>query len=163
MRSTVMKKVKMLRAIWFKSMEERYWFSNQLVTYYAICQKAVVLYALKRLEFVFRMPFTSFDGDSKLVALFDTYKETNKQHWLSCLLPTELHRNPLQIIADDYSCAVDDFERGRTAVSTGQLQLTPLCEHSTVADYVRLIVKYDDFARQTDHLRVTSFLGATPP
>lgn len=163
MRCRAIKKGNLFRAIWFKNRDERNWFSVQFVTYYATCQKSVVLYAIKRLEFLFRMPFNSFDGKKELLALVDVYKKSNRRHWLPCILPTELHRNPLQIILDDYSCAEDDLTSVKSAMSTDILNIRPFCEHSTVSDYVRFIVEYDTWAQQTDRLRVTSFLGTTPP
>lgn len=163
MRYLGIKKSILLRAIWFKDKEERDWFSVQFVMYYASYQKSIVLYAIKRLELLFRMPFNSFDGKKKLVTLFDDYEKSNRRHWLSCILPTELHRNPLQTILDDYSCAEDDFKNAKNVTSRGPLNLTPFCAHSTVSDYVRFIVEYDAWAQQTDHLRIPSFLGLTQP
>ena len=74
-----------------------------------------------------------------------------------------LAHNPLWAMLDDYSCAEDDLKSVKGVMSTGLLNITPFCENSTVADYVRFIVEYDVWAQQTDCLRVTSFLGATPP
>lgn len=155
------KKSTLFRAIWFENREERDWFSDQFVTYYTSYQKSIVLYAIKRLAFLFKMPFDSFDGKKELITLFDLYKKSNNRHWLSFPLPTELHRNPLQTILDDYSCAEDDFKNAKSVSSIGALNLTPFCEHSTVSDYVRFIVEYDTWAQQTDNLRIPSFLGLT--
>lgn len=163
MKSAIMKYAKLFRAIWFKDEVDRSWLTIQLATYYTTYQKSVVLYALKRLELIFRMPFTSFDGDIKLLALYEDYKEHNKRHWLSFLLPEEFHRNPLQIISDDLSCAEDDFQSARKSSQTDIPMVTSLNEHSTVSDYVRFIVEYDAMCLKTERLRVTSKLGSTPP
>lgn len=158
-----MKHIKLFRIIWFRNELERRWFTVQLVTHYAACRKAVVLYALKRLALIFRMPFSSLDGGNELVTLYDACRRSDKRHWWLSLLPMEFHRNPLQIISDDYSYAEDDFEIARKDSQAGIQELTPLKEHSTVADYVRLIVEYDAMCRQVDRQRVTSILGVTPP
>lgn len=163
MRDVAIKNIKLLRAIWFKNGEERDWFSAQFVTYYMSYQKSIVLYAIKRLESLFKMPFDSFDGKKELITLFDLYKKSNKRHWLSFILPTELHRNPLQTILDDYSCAEDDFKSAGEVTSAGLFTLTPFCEHSSVSDYVRFIVEYDTWAQRTDHLRIPSLLGKPQP
>jgi lipopolysaccharide transport system ATP-binding protein len=41
----------------------------------------IVLYAIKRLESLFKMPFDSFDGKKELITLFDLYKKSNNRHW----------------------------------------------------------------------------------
>ena len=163
MKSAIMKYAKLFRAIWFMGEVDRSWLAVQFATHYATCRKSVVLYALKRLELIFRMPFTSFDGDIELLALHENYKKLNKRHWLSFLLPEEFHRNPLQIISDDFSCAEDDSQRARKMSQADISMGTPLNEHSTVSDYVRFIVEYDTMCLKTDRLRVTSRLGSTPP
>ena len=162
MKSTVMKYAKLFRAIWFGGEIDRSWLAVQFATYYATCRKSVVLYALKRLELIFRMPFASFDGDIELLMLYENYNKLNKRHWLSFLLPEEFHRNPLQIISDDFSCAEDDFQRAKKSSQADIPMVTPLKEHSTVSDYVWFIVEYDTMCLKTDHLRVTSRLGLTP-
>ena len=163
MGSTIMKHAKLFRAIWFRDVEERGWMAVQFVTYYSVCRKSVVLYALKRLGLIFRISITSLDGNVELSALADHYEQFNKRHWFSFLLPEELHRNPLQIVAEDYSYAEDDYASARKSSQSDILTLIPLGEHATVSDYVKFIVAYDKMCWITDRLRVTAMLGSSPP
>ena len=105
-----MKHINLFRAIWFnEEKDERSWFAIQVATYYSFCRRSVVLYALKRLGLIFRMSFTSLDGNIELRALYDNFEQINRSRRFSFLLPRELIRNPLQTVLCDYSCAEDDY------------------------------------------------------
>ncbi len=158
-----MKHTKLFRAIWFQDEEERNWLALQVATYYSDYRKSVVLYALKRLGLIFRISFTSLDGNVELRALADHYEQFNKRHWFSFLLPEELHRNPLQIVSEDHKCAEDDYTSARKSSQSDIPTVIPLSEHATVSDYVQFIFEYDKMCRITDRLRVTAMLGSTPP
>jgi len=158
-----MKYANLYRSIWFQDEEERSWLAIQVATYYSVYRKSVVLYALKRLGLIFRISFTALGGNVELRALADHYEQFNKRHWFSFLLPGELHRNPLQIVADDYSCAEDDYASAKKSSQPDIPAVIPLNEHATVSDYVKFIVEYDKMCCITDHLRVTAMLGSTPP
>ena len=142
------------RTVWFKSTEERLWFSEQYAAYYREFRKSVVLYSLRRLSLIFRTPLDTLNGHAELLELADRVKLPRWQRWFSVVpvFPT----NPLQVIVDDCTCAEE-------TLATGDKALTPIREHSNVADYVRFIAEFDVEAKRTDNLRVAAFLGATPP
>ena len=155
----------MFRAMWFRNSDERNWFAIQYSLYYASSRKSVVLYALRRLSLIFKMPLIKMNGNRKLVSIYDDTKSLSgsRKNYLSFLVPQGLHRNPLQLIVDDYSCAEDDcsgFCGDLTNCSENSMSLR---EESTVAEYVRFVVEYDEELTRTDHLRVTTSLGASPP
>ena len=154
-----------MRRLWLNTKDERLWFASQFSTYYKSYRKSVVLYALRRLSRIFKIPLTMIDGSKELLALFEQYKmrQSKLRRILSRLTPQPDPTNPLQIITQDYSDAEDDFESARKSTQTDIPMLTPLNEHSTVSDYVRFIVEYDTMWQQVDHLRVTTALGVTAP
>ena len=145
---------KLFRAVWFKSTGERFWFSEQYAAYYREFRKSVVLYSLRRLSLIFKASLNSLNGHTDLLEIADQVKPPRWKRWFSVapVFPT----NPLQLIMDDCTCAEETLAKGGEA-------LTPLREHSNVADYVRFIAEFDIEAKHTDNLRVTAFLGATPP
>ena len=158
-----MKHTKLFRAIWFQDEKERSWLALQVATYYSDYRKSVysdyrksvVLYALKRLGLIFRISFTSLDGNVELRALADHYEQFNKRHWFSFLLPEELHRNPLQIVSEDHECAEDDYASARESSQSDIPTVIPLSEHATVSDYVQFIVEYDKMCRVRFYDRLT--------
>ena len=160
-RRTIMKmRVKIFCLIWFRDQTERDWFSAQYALHYATFRKSVVLYALKRLERIFKMPMTSLEGGIELVVLYEVYLHEGKRNWRSFFLPTEINGDPLQTITDDCSYAEDDY---LVASGNGLTPIQPLVslqEHSTVADYVRFIIDYDTMCRNSSHSRITSALGS---
>ncbi len=147
-----MKPACLFRVIWFKADVERRWFTNQFSIYYSAYRRSVVLYALRRLALIFKTQLTNLDGDLVLTGLGNTIK---RRKWLSYILPTECHRNPLQIIVDDFTCADEYLRDGHIHV--------PASVHARVFDYVRFIVEFDWALEKDDHLRVVSLLGLTPP
>ena len=161
---SIMKHINLFRAIWFnEEKDERSWFAIQVATYYSFCRRSVVLYALKRLGLIFRMSFTSLDGNIELRALYDNFEQFNRSRRFSFLLPRELLRNPLQTVLCDYSCAEDDYG---DVIKDSQYDIHKaiiLSEHATVSDYVLFIVAYDKTCWIVDRLRVTARLGLTPP
>ena len=155
---------KLFRAMWLRNSVERSWFATQYALYYVSCRKSVALYALRRLSLIYKMPLTIMDGNQRLVAIYaDSELSFGRRSCLSFLLPMELRRNPLRLIVDDYSCA-EDYRRGLNRDwKDCAVDAMSLREDSTVADYVRFIVEYDKALMRTDHLRVTTFLGVSPP
>lgn len=156
----VMKRVKLLRSIWFRSQVERDWFGVQFALHYAAFRKSVVLYALNRLARIFKTPMISLEGERELVVLYEAYLQDRKRNWRSFFLPTEINGDPLQTITDDCSYAEDDY---LVASGNGLTPIQPLVslqEHSTVADYVRFIIDYDTMCRNSSHSRITSALGS---
>lgn len=154
-----MKRDRFFRLIWFRDQTERDWFCAQYASHYAPFRKSVVLYAIKRLERIFKMPMTSLEGSIELVILYEAYLRVGKWDWRSFLLPTEINGNPLQIIANDLSYAEDDY---RVASEDGKTPTPPLAslrEHSTVADYVRFIADYDTMCWNCNRLRITSVIS----
>ena len=151
---------KIMRRLWLNTKEDRLWFANQFSTYYRTYRKSVVLFALRRLSRIFKVPLSMIDGSKTLLALYETYKtrQSRLRRILSRLTPQPHTTDPLQIITQDYSDAQDDFENTRTSSQSDVPTLTPLQEQSTVADYVRFIVEYDMMWYQVDRLRVTSAL-----
>ena len=117
---------RLFQTIWFRSDIERCWFVEQHSQYYQKFHKSVVLYGLRRLSLIFRMPLISFDGKVALSGLFDAFSKTSRKGWCSVMLPKELVRNPLQIIFDDYTCA-EELLIGHSAVS-------PISENWTVSE-----------------------------
>jgi len=156
---------KIMHRLWLNTIDEKLWFANQFSVYYRTYRKSVVLYALRRLSQIFKMPLTMIDGAMELRSLFEVYKakQTRLRRMLSRLTPQPDPTNPLQIITQDFSDAEDDFESARKSSEKDIPMLTPLNEHSTVSDYVRFIVEYDTMWQQVDHLRVTTALGVTAP
>ena len=156
---------KIMRRLWLDTIDERLWFANQFSVYYVNYRKSVVLYALRRLSWIFQMPLTTIDGSKELLSLFEVYKarQTKSRQLISRITPQPDPTNPLQIISDDYSDAWDYFESAKKNSRAEVPVLTPLREHATVADYVRFIVEYDTMQRQVDRLRVTSILGVSSP
>ena len=152
---------KIMHRLWLNATDDRLWFANQFSTYYRTYRKSVVLYALRRLSRIFKVPLTTIDGSKKLLALFDMYKtrQSRLRRMLSLLTPQPDPTNPWQMIMQDYSDAEDDFESARKSSQSDIPKLTPLHEQSTVADYVRFIDEYDTMWRQVDRLRITSALG----
>lgn len=156
----IMKRGDVFHFIWFRDQTERDWFAAQYSLHYATLRKSVVLYALKRLERIFKMPMSSLEGNVELVALYETYLRAGKRNWRSFFFPTEIIGNPLQIITDDCSYGEEDYlvatENGKTPIPS----LASVHEDSTVADYVRFITDYDTMCRNCNHLRITSALGS---
>lgn len=153
-----MKRSKFFHLIWFRDQTERDWFAAQFVLHYATLRKSVVLYALKRLERIFKMPMNSLEGNVELVALYEAYLHAGKRNWRSFFLPTEINGNPLQIITNDCSYGEEDYLVAKDNGKTPTPSLTSLHEHSTVADYVRFISDYDTMCRNCNHLRITSVI-----
>lgn len=155
-----MRRVDFFRLIWFKNQIERDWFASQFALHYAALRKSVVLYALKRLAKIFKTSLASLEGGIELVVLHETYLCTRKWNWRSFLLPTEINGDPLQIIANDFSYAKEDYlavsENGQVPMQP----LVPLHDHSTVVEYVRFIAAYDAMCWNSDRLRITSVLGS---
>lgn len=154
-----------LRATWFKCAAEREWLSTQSKAYYAMHRKSVVLYALRRLSLIFNMPFSSLEGATELVVLYQRYQDSQSEfdRRLSRLIPRPCSRNPLQVIMDDVTMTNDYFTNVPQEAKPSQASFLPLCEHFTVADYVRLICEYDKETRRVDHLRAVTWLGVIPP
>ena len=152
------KRVKIFRSIWFMNQVERDWFAAQFVLHYATFRKSVVLYALKRLGKIFKMPMTSLEGGVELVVLYESYLHAGKRNWRSFFLPTEINGNPLQAITNDCSYGEEDYLVASEDGKTPTPPLASLREHSTVADYVRFIADYDTMCRNCNHLRITSVI-----
>jgi len=150
-----MKYSRLFRSIWFRSDIERCWFKEQCSQYYSKFRKSIVLYGLRRLSLIFRMPLISFDGKVALSDLFDAFSKTSRNSWCSVLLPKELVRNPLQIILDDYTCAEELLIEPRA--------VSPISENWTVSDYVRFVAEFDVASMRQDGTRVSVSLGVLPP
>ena len=152
---------KIMRRLWLNTIDERQWFANQFSVYYRTYRKSVVLYALRRLSRIFKMPLTMMEGSKELLALCELCKarQSKTRRLLARITPQPDLANPLQIVTQDFSDAEDDFESVRKSPQKDISMLTPLKEHSTVSDYVRFIVEYDTMWQQADRLRVTTAFG----
>ena len=122
-----------------------------------------MLYALRRLSMIFRMTLKEMEGGKELIELSQDCQNRSNRFCqvLSQITPMSGCVNPLQIVLDDVSCAKSVLEG--MSMPNDQVYIAPLSEHSTVADYVNFIAKFDEMSRRVDHLRVTTSLGVTPP
>ena len=103
---------KIMRRLWLNTKDDRLWFTNQFSTYYRTYRKSVVLFALRRLSRIFKVPLSMIDGSKKLLVLYEIYKtrQSRLRRILSRLTPQPHTTDPLQMITQDYSDAEDDFD-----------------------------------------------------
>lgn len=140
-----------IKLLWFRSAAERKWFTLQVNMHYANCRKLIVLFALRRLAEIFECPIFSLEYNVVWEDLLDDSMNQSQNNYLSGLLPQELQKQPLQIIADDYVCAKDFLER--TSIIK-RLSLT-----NTVGDYVKFLIEYDKYCRFVYQKSAINMLG----
>ena len=143
---------KNLRFLRVQTMSERLWFADQMLAYYGCSRKGVVLFALRRLERLFRTPLTYLNGEVELLSLFESgYGKTLRFRFRKRFVDiVPDYGNPLQIVSNDYELANEDVE-------VYGHKFKPH-EHLTVAEYVRFIVEYDRLMYQNEKVRITNLL-----